>query len=50
MLELHSPPLLCLNIHSPPLKKKMYTPLPYNMLELQLSPLIIKYALHFNLL
>jgi len=50
MLELHSPPLLCLNIHSPPLKRKMYTPLPYKMFELQSSPLIIKYALHFNLL
>ena len=40
----------CLNIYSPSLKRKMYTPLPYKMLELQSSPLIIKYALHFNLL
>jgi len=50
MLELYSLLLLCLNIHSHPLKRKMYTPLPYKMLELQSSPLIIKYALHFNLL
>ena len=50
MLELHSTLLLCLNIHPPPLKRKMYTSLPYKMLELQSSPLIIEYALHFNLL
>jgi len=50
MFELHSSPFLCLNIHSPLLKRKMYIPLPYKMFELQSSPLIIKYALHFNLL
>jgi len=33
----------------PPLKSKIYALLPYMMLELQLSPLIIEYALHFNL-
>jgi len=49
MLELHSPPLLCLNIHSSPLKNKIYTPLPYKIFELQPPPLIVKYTLHFNL-
>jgi len=32
-----------------PMKSKIYTPLPYMMFELQPHPLIIKYALHFNL-
>jgi len=31
------------------LKNKIYTLFSYKMLELQSSPLIIKYVLHFNL-